>query len=143
MSTDAGNDRYDLAVANLKVASVGSIGGNLRSANSDPAALLTTMGTSMLRQKAGEGSAEVTEGSAETTGAATSTLCSTSTPYFRAYLGPLGAGGAHMRAAEPRGPGHPRRQPTRAHYFRVLNQAYFRCHANILKARWLAREEYR
>src|ERR1700722_9537933 len=110
MSTDAGNDRYDLAVANLKVAPVGTIGGNLRSANSDPVALLTAMGTSMLRQKAGGGSAEVTEGSAVAAGADLSTL------HFRAYLGPPGASGAHMRGADPRGSDHAKRQLTNAHY---------------------------
>jgi hypothetical protein len=53
---DAGNDRYDLAVANLRVAPVSSIGGNLCFA--DPSfvslTLLIAVGTPVPRQKASE-----------------------------------------------------------------------------------------
>jgi hypothetical protein len=127
MSTRAGNARYDLAVANLKVAPVGSTGGNLRSANSDPVALLTAMGTSMLRPKAAPGPAVVTEGSAEALSAAPSALYFRAYPgpYFRAYLGPSGASGAHMRAAEPRGSDHAKQQLTRARYLPGIEAGLF------------------
>jgi hypothetical protein len=145
VSTDAGNDRYDRAVANLKVAPVGSTGGYLRSANSDPVALLTAMGTSMLRQKAGEGSAEVTEGSAQATGAAPSTpyFGAYLRPHFRAYPGPPGVSRAYLRVVEPRGSDHSRRGHTHAPYLPGIEPGLFRCHANIPEARRLAREEDR
>src|ERR1035438_4961808 len=52
------NARYDLAVANLRVAPVSSTGGNLCFADphSDPASLLTAVGASMLHHSTAQSS---------------------------------------------------------------------------------------
>ena len=131
VSTYAGNARYDRAVANLKVAPVGSIGGNLHSADShsDPAALLPAVARSKLCRKAGDGAAgdgSGGEGSAEAAGP----IIGGTHPRFRASPAARGTGGVPLRGADRRGPDHLKRL-AHVHSFRVLSEGCSVARTNV------------
>jgi hypothetical protein len=113
LSTDAGNDRYDLAVANLRVAPVDT-GGNLCfvGRRSDPAALIIAAGTSMLCRNAGNGSSDA---AGSVTGAWQAHGC--------ACLRLRGAGGACLRAGQRGGPDRADRLALR-HFLPGINEAF-------------------
>ena len=138
------NARYDLAVANLRVAPVSSTGGNLCFADphSDPAALLIAVGASMLYQSVAPSSAPAASPlmrpacrvSAGTWDPGTWDRGGAPRPPVDERRGP-------DRPRRPDRPDHPRHQP-RAHSFQAPSEA-FSVAFQTSKARSLVGEEYR
>jgi hypothetical protein len=118
-------------VANLRVAPIGSIGGNLRSVDSHSGlvALLIAVGTSKLCRGDDNGSAGEGSGG-ESSAGATGPINGAAHSRFRASPVPRRAGCVPLRAVDRQGPDHLRRL-AHVHSFRALSEGCCVARADI------------